>query len=89
MSRIDEEYRAGRLASVRDHCLASLQTMRSFIDDAERAIMRDNMTPEEMIEAVVHKVAWGWANATSGPVRSLSALGDARRIQEQIEKERT
>lgn len=81
----DFDYKKFRLDSVRPHCLEAIATMRRFLDDAERNVNADDATPEDMIERVQHRMAWGLANATSSLGNAISALSDVRKVSEQEE----
>jgi hypothetical protein len=61
---------------------AALETMRSFIDQAETTIDRDKAKPErdpnEIIGYVQAKLAWGIANASSDIRDALSIVASDR-----------
>jgi len=61
---------------------AALETMRTFIDQAEAAIDRDEAftgrDPNEIIGQVQSKLAWGMANASSDIRDALSIVAFER-----------
>jgi len=62
---------------MRDALRQSVQVMRDFCDQAERAIDAEPREPLERIQRVSHCLAWGMANAQSGIDTALAACGRA------------
>lgn len=81
----NEQYAQNRMARVRPLCLDAVNTMRRFLDEAERDLKREGqyaLTPEQMVAKVTHAFSWGLANASSDLTNALSSLEDARRVRE-------
>lgn len=74
-------YRDRCLARVKPLCADAIKIMRDALDDAERSVNTAG-TPEEAISRVLHRCAWGWANASGSLTTALSALEDTRRSSE-------
>jgi hypothetical protein len=74
------DYRQSQLDSVRASCLEAIDTMRRFLDEADRSVRDDTSTPEVMIGRTIHRLAWGLASASSGLTDAVSALQDARKV---------
>jgi hypothetical protein len=72
--------------NLRGECIkdlrSAIQMLRDACDRAEQQVLRENITPEEMIAVVNHEFLWGLANASTG---IQNALSDCSRERERRE----
>ncbi len=81
------------LERARERLHGAIGTMREFLDSAERDLSHCSDTPkglEHACQRVLHHMAWGFANASSGIESAMAALSRERELiatQEREEKE--
>ena len=65
------------LTRVRAHLLGAIETMKQACATAERRVDQNHTDPAYAIGCVLHELAWGFANASSGIENASVIVRDA------------